>query len=40
MRREMSTIIEKYSGYAECWDDVTGAPLIETLVGGEPGHWR
>ena len=24
---EMSSLVEKYSGYVECWDDVSGAPL-------------
>ena len=28
----MNALIEKYEGDAECWDDVTGAPLKIALV--------
>ena len=32
LQREMDSIVEKHAGYVECWDDVTGAPLIEKLL--------
>ena len=32
MRREMNTIIEKYSGHVECWDDVSNVPLDVKLM--------
>jgi hypothetical protein len=32
LRREMKTIIEKYSGYVECWDDVSIMPLDVKLM--------
>ena len=31
-RREMNTIIEKYSGYVECWGDVSNMPLDVKLM--------
>ena len=32
LRREMNTIIKKYSGYVECWDDVSNMPLDAKLM--------
>ena len=32
MRRKMNTTIEKYSGYVECWDDVSNMPLDVKLM--------
>ena len=32
LAREMSSLVEKYSGYVECWDDVSGAPLDVALL--------
>ena len=29
---EMNSIAERHAGYAECWDDVTGAPMVEALL--------
>ena len=32
----MNTIIEKYSGYVECWDDVSNMPLNVKLIRAAP----
>ena len=32
LKAEMSSLVEKYSGYIECWDDVRGAPLDVKLL--------
>ena len=32
LRQEMDSIVERHSGYVECWDDVTGAPMQEGLL--------
>ena len=32
LRRETNTIIEKYSGYVECWEDVSNMPLDVKLM--------
>ena len=32
LQLELDSIIERHSGYVECWDDVSGAPLLEDLL--------
>ena len=32
MRHKMNTIIEKYSSYVECWNDVSNMPLDVKLM--------
>ena len=32
MRRKMNTVIEKYSGYVDFWDDVSNMPLDVILM--------
>ena len=32
LKLEMSSLVETYSGYAECWGDVSGAPLDVKLL--------
>ena len=32
LEREMSSLVGKYSGYIECWDDVSGAPLDVAML--------
>ena len=49
LRCKMNTIIQKYSGYVECWDDVSNMPLdvklmraaryLEMELFGKMGAW-